>query len=192
MSKVLVINANPKNNSLCQAFADRYAMSASDKHDVKQINIADMSFELSLEQGYDKTQPLEPDLRHFQESLVWSDHIVIVTPVWWGSMPAKLKGLFDRSFLPNFAFKYIQGKSQPEKLLKGRTSELIITLDTPPIWYRYVQGDVIRKQLNTTILGFSGIKNKSTTYFGPVLSASDTKRKGWLDTIGQLPKRIRQ
>lgn len=186
MKKVLVVNANPKSNSLCKHLAERYVSCAAKKHQVKQINIGEMNFEISLEQEYDQPLVLEPDLLVFQESIKWSEHIVIVSPVWWGGVPAKFKGMIDRTFLPNFAFKYIEGKAIPEKLLKGRTSELIITLDTPPFWYKYVKGNVIYKQLKSAILEFSGIKNRSSNYFGPVMSSSSTKRAAWLDKVGRL------
>ncbi|MEZ5507060.1 MAG: NAD(P)H-dependent oxidoreductase [Gammaproteobacteria bacterium] len=41
--------------------------------------------------GYD-AQPLEPDLQTFQDSIVWAQHLVVVAPVWWGGLPARLKG----------------------------------------------------------------------------------------------------
>ncbi|MEF1337492.1 NAD(P)H-dependent oxidoreductase, partial [Vibrio rotiferianus] len=69
----------------------------------------------------------EPDLLRFQELVLWAEHIVIITPVWWGTVPAKFKGIVDRVFLPNFAFKYTEGNMFPEKLLSGRSSELFIT-----------------------------------------------------------------
>ncbi len=190
MKKVLVVNANPKSNSLCKNVAECYALSASEKHEVEQIHISEMNFEISLEQGYDKTVLLEPDLLRFQALIRWSEHIVIVTPVWWGTIPAKFKGIIDRSFLPGFAFKYVKGKAQPEKLLKGRTSELIITLDTPPCWYKYVKGNVIKKQLKNAILGFSGIKNRSSTYFGPVRNSNSARRAVWLAKVSRLANKI--
>ena len=48
--------------------------------------------------------------------------MVIFTPIWWGALPAKLKGLIDRTFLPGFAFQYEEGKLMPKQLLKGRTA----------------------------------------------------------------------
>ncbi|SBS38954.1 FMN-dependent NADH-azoreductase [Marinomonas spartinae] len=190
MKKVLVVNANPKSNSLCKNLAERYAHSASVRHQVKRIDIGEMNFEISLEQGYDKTVLLEPDLLRFQELVKWSEHIVIVSPVWWGTVPAKFKGMIDRSFLPNFAFKYIEGKAVPEKLLKGRTSELIVTLDTPPFWYKYAQGNVIYKHLKSAILEFSGIKNRASTYFGPVMHSTSVKRAAWLNKVSRLAEKI--
>ncbi|ODC03570.1 NAD(P)H dehydrogenase [Terasakiispira papahanaumokuakeensis] len=191
MTKVLVINANPKASSLCQSLADQYAAVATGQHDVEQINIRDLDFKVSLDEGYDSVMPLEPDLVALQKKIQWAEHLVIVSPVWWGTIPAKFKGALDRTFLPGFAFKYIEGKSTPEKLLKGRTSELIITLDSPPFWYRYIQGDVIYKHLKHTVLSFTGIKNTSSTYFGPVISADPNKREAWLKKVAQLANHIR-
>ncbi|MBU2892481.1 NAD(P)H-dependent oxidoreductase [Colwellia sp. D2M02] len=190
MKKILVINANPKSISFCKSIAERYAKTAGSKHALKQIDLNAMNFEINLQEGYDKELALEPDLVAFQEMLLWAEHIVIISPVWWGSMPAKFKGVIDRTFLPDFAFKYHKGKSIPEKLLKGRTSELIITLDTPTFWYKYVQGNPIYKNLKRTILDFSGIKNTSATYFGPVISASEQVRKTWLTKVEKMANNL--
>ncbi|MDF2156132.1 NAD(P)H-dependent oxidoreductase [Vibrio sp. CAU 1672] len=191
MKKVLVINANPKSNSMCKSIAEHYTSIASGRHDVEQINIGDMNFEISLNEGYDIPISLEPDLLHFQKMIQWSEHVVIVSPVWWGTIPAKFKGAIDRTFLPDFAFKYVDGKATPEKLLQGRTSELIITLDSPPFWYKYVKGNVIYKQLKNSVLGFSGIKNRSSTYFGPVINSSINNRKVWFRKVAQLASNIK-
>ena len=187
---ILIINANPKSNSLCKSIAETYANEANKKHDVRIVHLHDLEFEMDLREGYDEIIPLEEDLTFFQEQLTWSQHIVIVSPVWWGSMPAKFKGLIDRTFLSGFAFKYIKGKTIPKKLLAGRTSELIITLDTLPIWYRWVQGNVIYHQLKETILSFSGIKNVSRQYFGPVISASEKQIDGWFLKTQKMAQRI--
>ncbi len=131
MKRILVINANPKSMSLCKSLAEQYAAVAIKKHDVKQVHIGDLNFAINLAEGYDEMIELEPCLADLQKKILWAEHIVIVSPVWWGTMPAKFKGAIDRVFLPGFSFKYVEGKSIPQKLLKGRTSELLVTLDTP-------------------------------------------------------------
>ncbi|WP_462168898.1 NAD(P)H-dependent oxidoreductase [Pseudoalteromonas lipolytica] len=190
MKRILVINANPKLTSLCKSLAEQYAAVAIKKHDVKHVNIGDLNFEINLAESYDKVIDLEPCLANLQEKILWSEHIVIVSPVWWGTMPAKFKGAIDRVFLPGFSFKYVEGKSIPKKLLKGRTSELLITLDTPAFWYKYIQGNVIYKNFKHCILDFSGIKNKTTTYFGPVINSSSNKRKVWLEKAARLGAKV--
>ncbi|PMN87528.1 NAD(P)H-dependent oxidoreductase [Enterovibrio norvegicus] len=190
MKKVLVINANPKSQSFCKSIANSYALEAALVHEVKQIHVCEMKFEISLEQGYESACELEPDLLSFQELVLWSEHIVIISPVWWGTLPAKFKGLIDRVFLPGFAFRYVEGKMFPEKLLLGRSSELFITLDTPPFWYKHFRGNTIYKQLKTSILDFSGIKNRCTTYFGPVVGSSSETRQEWLGKVSKQARKI--
>lgn len=191
LKKVLVINANPKTDSFCKSLADNYALTAALKNEVKQVEISEMHFEISLDNGYDSRTSLEPDLLRFQELVLWAEHIVIITPVWWGTVPAKFKGVVDRVFLPNFAFKYTEGNMFPEKLLSGRSSELFITLDTPPLLYKLFKGNVIYKHLKKSILDFSGIKNRSATYFGPVLGSNINKRNNWLDKVAKSARKIK-
>lgn len=169
--------------------AEHYSKLAQDHHQVKLLNVGDMRFDLNLVDGYETALVLEPDLVEFQALLIWAEHIVIIVPVWWGTMPAKFKALIDRTFLPGFAFKYTKGKTIPDKLLKGRSSELIFTMDTPPLWYKIVQGDPIYKNLKHTILDFVGIKNITSMYFGPVLHSEEKTRKVWLDKVS---KRVSQ
>ncbi|MFD2178500.1 NAD(P)H-dependent oxidoreductase [Veronia pacifica] len=191
MKKVLVINGNPKSDSLCKSMADQYATVAAKHHKVEQIHVGDLDFQMNLSAGYDKNTEMEPDLANFQKMIMWAEHVVIVSPVWWGTVPAKLKGLIDRTFLPNFAFKYTKGKAIPEKLLKGRTSELIITLDTPPFWYKFVKGNAVYKQLKKCTLDFTGIKNRTSTYFGPVINSKPESREVWLGKVSKLASNLK-
>lgn len=188
--RILIINANPKSKSLCKTLSETYSNAAKHKNQVKVVHIQDLNFDADLQEGYDKIMPLEDDLIIFQQLLEWSQHIVIISPVWWGSMPAKFKGLIDRTFLSGFAFKYEKGKTVPKKLLRGRTSELIITLDTPPFWYKWVQRNIIYHQLKQTILSFSGIRNVSSHYFGPVISADKHRVSKWIEKTAQLAAKI--
>ena len=189
MKNILIINGNPKKDSLNKSLAEQYFSTLEVNNNVEIIHIHDLEFNINLEQGYDTRQTLENDLIQFQEKLKWADHIAFFSPVWWGSMPAKLKGLIDRTFLPGFAFKYETGKSIPNKLLKGKTSEIFVTLDTPIFWYKYFQGNVIYKHLKHTILDFSGIKNLGTFYFGPTLSLDETKVKKWHNKIAKAAQK---
>ncbi|MCG3864734.1 MULTISPECIES: NAD(P)H-dependent oxidoreductase [unclassified Photobacterium] len=187
--KVLVINGNPKSKSYCHELAQSY-ITASEKNDVRLLNLSKMDFDINLVSGYEVVQPLEPDLQHFQSSLLWADHVVFIFPLWWGGMPAKLKGLIDRTFLPNFAFKFEAKSLTPQRLLKGRTAELIVTMDSPPFYYRWIYGDPIYKQMKRTILGFSGFEKVSKTYIGPIINATEDKKSKWNQRVAKLAKKV--
>lgn len=183
---ILILSGNPKENSFSEQLADAYASAAKNTHEVRVHKIAAMDFDPNLHTGYGTEKCLEPDLAAFQESIRWADHLLIVTPVWWGALPAKLKGLIDRTFLPGFAFKYQSGKLIPEKLLNGKTARIVMTMDTPPWYYRFLQGAPALKQLKTTTLEFCGFHNVRSNMLGPVINSSQAQRTQWLAMVTQL------
>ncbi|MEH6450937.1 MAG: NAD(P)H-dependent oxidoreductase [Oleispira sp.] len=187
MSKrILVLAANPNNTSFTNFLAETYACSAKKNNEVQLLTLSDMEFNLDLSAGYAEAHALEDSLKAFQTSLEWCEHLVIFTPIWWGSLPAKLKGLIDRTFLPGFAFQYEEGKLIPKKLLKGRTARIVMTMDTPPWYYLLIQGAPAIKQLKTTTLEFVGFNSVKTKMMGPIISSTEESRSKWIDDVAKL------
>jgi NAD(P)H dehydrogenase (quinone) len=179
--KILVILGHPSSNSFCGALAERYAQSALRAgHEVRQLWLGTMDFDPVLREGYQQVQPLEADLRQAQADILWAEQLTLVYPIWWGGVPALLKGFFDRVFLPGFAFKYREGKAFPEKLLRGRSAHLLVTMDTPPWYYRWVYRMPGLHQVRKTTLAFCGIEPRRTLTFGPILGSSVDQREAWL------------
>ncbi|MEM8533205.1 MAG: NAD(P)H-dependent oxidoreductase [Chloroflexota bacterium] len=197
---ILVLSGTPKAHSFSTALADTYADSAQQHHEVRSFHIADMVFDPDLSEGYSQDQPLEPDLQAFQQALEWADHFVITTPIWWGALPAKLKGAFDRILLPGFAFSYkkkdtlntkltaklFDGASFPNKLLSGKSARIIMTMDGPAWYYRYFQGAPALRQLQISTLEFCGFKNIRHNMLGPIKHSSESQRQRWLSLMAQL------
>jgi NAD(P)H dehydrogenase (quinone) len=136
--------------------------------------------------GYQKRTELEPDLIEAWEKIEWADHLVWIHPVWWGGLPAIMKGFIDRLFLPGFAFKYIENSTKWEKLLKGKTAHIITTLDQPSWFYRVVNGRPSVNQLKKTTLNFCGIKPVKVSYFGIVKNADKNLRQEWITKVEKL------
>ncbi|POA49412.1 NADPH:quinone reductase [Pseudomonas sp. MPR-ANC1] len=179
--RILLILGHPSATSLCAALADRYAQSALEAgHEVRQLRLGEMDFDPVLREGYQQIQTLENDLSAAQSDILWAEHLTLVYPIWWGGIPALLKGFFDRVLLPGFAFKYRKGKAFPDKLLKGRTADLLVTMDTPPWYYRWVYRMPGLNEVRQTTLAFCGIKPVRTLTFGPVLGSTDQQRQAWL------------
>jgi NAD(P)H dehydrogenase (quinone) len=187
---VLILLGHPNTDSLCGALADAYgrgAMAAG--HSVKRINISDLQFDPILHKGYKVIQELEPDLKMFQAEVAKADHLVIVYPNWWCTMPASLKGLFDRAWLPGFAFRFpknAQGHASlvPQHLLKGKTARVIITSGTHPWIVWAFMGD-FTNEISRAILKFSGIKNRVTS-LGPTEHAPAWKYDHWIKKVYRL------
>jgi putative NADPH-quinone reductase len=184
--RVLVLAANPNQESFTRSLAEAYTAAAKEHHDVELLNISDMHFDLNLANGYHHDHVLEAALKSFQQSIRWCEHLVIFTPIWWGSLPAKLKGLIDRTFLPGFAFQYQDGKAIPKKLLQGKTARVVMTLDTPPWFYRLVQGAPAIKQLKTTTLKFVGFNSVKSKLIGPIINSTTGSRSKWLKEVAKL------
>jgi putative NADPH-quinone reductase len=183
---ILVILGHPDSDSFCGALVNAYTDGAkATGADIRVLKLGELSFDPVLWKGYNKIQELEPDLVRASELIQWSNHIVFVYPNWWGAMPALMKGFFDRVFLPGFAFKY-KGKSLPEKLLSGRTAHLIVTMDTPPWYYRWIYRRPGHNEMKRTILEFCGIKVEKITELGIVRDSLPQKREKWISKVKQL------
>jgi NAD(P)H dehydrogenase (quinone) len=189
--RVLVILGHPTTDSLCGALASSYTAAAERAgHDVRRLNLAELSFDPLLRHGYAEPQELEPDLVNAQRQLKWAEHIVFVYPMWWGSMPALLKGFIDRTFLPGFAFKYHKRSPLWSRLLVGRTAELLITMDTPPLFNRLVNRSPGERLMKRSVIQFTGLKSTRATSFGKVRGASDAKRSKWIAKAAKLGSEV--
>ena len=188
--KILVILGHPKTDSFCDALFKAFIEGAeSSGSEVRKIRIGELTFDPILWKGYDEIQELEPDLVKSQEDILWAEHIVFVYPTWWGAMPSLLKGFIDRTFLPGFSFKYRDNSQLWDKLLSGRSSQLLVTMDTPPWYYRWIYRSPGHNQMKRTILGFCGIKVNKISEFAPIKGSSQEKRGKWLKIAEKLGKK---
>jgi putative NADPH-quinone reductase len=124
-----------------------------------------------------------------QADITWADHLVFAYPIWWGGAPALLKGFIDRVFLPGYAFKYRPGKAFPAQLLAGRTAQLLVTMDTPPWYFRWIYHMPGIHQLRKTTLEFCGVKPVKVASFGPILNSTQQQRERWLAQVRSLATR---
>lgn len=187
MKKILVINGHPDKESYNYALSNSYIKGAlTTKATVKTINIQELNFNLNLEFGYRKRTELEPDLKEAQEKLKWANHIVWVYPIWWGSVPAIMKGFLDRVLLPGFAFQKRQNSLWWDKLFISKTSRIICTLDQPSWYYKWFYGNPSHNAMKKLTLKFIGVKSVKITTIGPIRLSKDKFRTKWLKKVEKL------
>ncbi len=163
---IFILMGHPDVDSLNYTLADEYERGAlSAGHEVRRQNISEMQFDPILHKGYKAIQSLEPDLVAFQENMKWCNHFVVVYPTWFSTMPALLKGLFDRAWLPGFSYHFPEKGLGWKRLLKGRTARMIVTSDTIPLVLRIVFGDTTN-EMRKGILWFAGFSPVRVTKFG--------------------------
>lgn len=187
-NKILVILGHPDTNSYCGALAQSYVDNLPADSEVKFFKLGELKFDPILWHGHNQRQELEPDLQDMVEALKWADHYVMVYPIWWGSIPALLKGFFDRVFLPGITFKYRENSIWWDRLLTGKTARLIVTMDTPPWYYRLVYRMPGHNQMKITILKWCGVKPVKITSFGPIKGSSQEQREKWQQAVVRLAK----
>ena len=191
--KIFLLLGHPDTAGLCGDIADAYEHAAREAgHEVNRMNIGEMRFDPILHRGYRQRQELEPDLLRFQQLIVGSDHFVVIHPVWWVGMPAILKGLFDRAWLPGSAFRYLKTKAGKNtifwhRLFRGKSARIIVASGTPPWMVRLLPGNV-NAQLKWGILWFAGFWVR-TTWFGPSENVPEARRARWLRKVRRLGRK---
>ena len=188
--RILVLNGHPAETSLNKRLATQYAEAATAAgHEVRVLHIHDMAFDADYGYGGYKThKPLEPALEQFLGDLNWSSHVVIVSPMWWGGLPAKLKGLIDRAFLPGVAFDP-RGAGLPKPLLNGRSARVILTSDSPWWYFRFFLHRPLVWQLKKQILEFVGLRPARLTHFAQASHPSEKQINRWAQTVAALGQR---
>lgn len=182
--KIVVLVGHPDETATLTAEMALLYETAAKKagHEVRKFHLASMRFDPILHKGYKAIQELEPDLKTLQEAIKWADHFVVLYPNWWCTMPALLKGLFDRMWLPAFAFRMRKNKEGRlttgwHKLLKGKTARVVVLSGSHP-WLIYLFFGDYTNEIKMGILWFAGFKPK-VTRFGPTDQAPEWLRNVW-------------
>ncbi|RBP97320.1 NAD(P)H dehydrogenase [Bifidobacterium aemilianum] len=109
MSKLLIITSNPEPDSLTNAAGAAVAQGAEEKGVQAEIlDLYDVGFNpvytLADREHYLGRAPMPEDVLPIQQRIAQADALVIVFPMYWFTMPAMVKGLFDRVICRGFAY----------------------------------------------------------------------------------------
>lgn len=180
MMRCVLIDAHPDADRLSAHLLDTYAAALPPETEVVRLAIRDMDFNPDLSRGYEDVPPLEPDLAHALDAIERCDHLVLAFPLWWGAEPARLKGFWDRVLLPRRAFRYHTSDPWWDRLLRGRSADVIVTMDTPPLYLRLAYFDPLGWRYRRQLLGFVGFSPIRLLYFGMVRrGGAERNLPGW-------------
>lgn len=178
---ILIIQGHPdpEPRRLCRALAAAYGDAArAAGHPVAELDLAALEIPILRSQA-DFAQPAPPALVPAQAAIAAAEHIVLIFPLWLGTMPALVKAFLEQVMRPGFAYgEGIAG--MPRGLLRGRSARLVVTMGMPALVYRWWFGAYGLKSLETSILRLVGIAPIRTTLFGGIASASTGRRQAWL------------
>lgn len=125
---------------------------------------------------YNQGKALDPLILKYHEIIRQSDEIILIFPNWWNTMPAILKGFFDKVLLKDFAFNY-EGGFNP--LLKINRSFVITTSEKPSPNFK----DTIEKGLIGDMLNSVGILNAIWLSCEGTSKGTDADRQRFLDKV---------
>jgi len=158
--KTLVIYAHPNtdgHNPVVLSQVEKQLKKRGDRYEV--LDLYKMKYDPVLHEKEHYTagnRAVSGENRKIQKKILDAEHLIFVYPLWWGSMPAILKGLVDRVFVSGFAFRYDGGR--PIGLLKPRRATIFITSGGVKWFYKLFKAP--RKAMVWGIFRFCGLKTR--------------------------------
>lgn len=105
---------------------------------------------------------IAPDIADEIAKVRRADLLIVQFPLWWASMPAILKGWFDRVFAQGFAVNVGSGEMYGRGLLRGKKALVVVTTGSPAKLYTPggPRGDLreLLRPLTHTLLEFCGLE----------------------------------
>ena len=188
--KIHILCGHPANTSLSSTLVQAYSSAAEKSgHEVRITYLNELDFDPDFEfSNFSSVKPLEADLERFLENLEWCEHFVLIAPMWWGGLPAKLKGLIDRAFLPGKTFdtRTTTKMGLPAPMLTGRTARVVITSDTPNWFQKWIYGNPLSNQIKGQILGFIGLKPVRITQLAAASNPKDGQVQLWQTQLTKM------
>lgn len=192
MTRILVIDGHPDAHSshFIHAAADAYADGAkATGNEVRLIRIGELDFPLVRSFAQWNDTPPPSAIADAQGDLKWAEHIVILYPMWLGDVPALLKGFLEQVCRPNFAFRH-RKNGLPEKLLKGRSARVVVSMGMPAFFYTLIYRAHSLKSLKRNILKLVGFGPLRHSIIGAVESSGKSREK-WLARLRELGRRAK-
>jgi putative NADPH-quinone reductase len=188
MSAITLIQGHPDpaGGHLCNALAAAYRRGAEQAgFEVHAIEVARLDFPLIRNKDDFEHGERPACIREAQAKIQASGHLVLVYPLWLGTLPALLKGFLEQVFRYDFAFEPQDGGRFDRKLI-GRSARIVVTMGMPALAYRWFYGAHSLKGIERNILKFAGIRPVRESLFGMVENVDAGKRARWLEQMERL------
>jgi NAD(P)H dehydrogenase (quinone) len=165
--KTLIVTAHPDKASLTAGIAHQL-WTALQPGSVEIVDLVAEGFDpqfghadLSAYRGVEDTPA---DVVREQRRLDAADHLVLVFPVYWWSMPALLKGWIDRVFINGWAFD-IDPVGGTRRNLGGLTVHLLpVAGDAAGTYERHGYEQALRTQIEHGIVDYCGARRGAVAF----------------------------
>lgn len=193
--KTLIVYNHPHEGSFCSAIRDSVKEGLhKGGHECKIINLDKDGFDPVMREkdlkafvqagriGEEGLDDVDPIVLRYMKKLRWAEHIVMIFPVWWMTMPAMTKGFVDKVIFPGVVYRMEGGKLV--SMLSGlRQVTVITTMNTPSDVYKDIFGNSLESSLIKGTFNQIGIHDIHWISLNMVKQVGDEKRWLWLDEI---------
>lgn len=191
----LLVTAHPDRDSLTAALARRLR----DELGPDGVETADLDaerfdprFGAADRDRYRGVGPVPDDVLREQRRLDGVDHLVLVFPVYWWSMPALLKGWIDRVFLAGWAFD-IDPVHGTQRRLGALTVHLVLVAgDSAGTYERHGYEQALLTQIQHGIIDYCGARRGAAVFVHESEREDDASRRAAVeDAVERTVEAIR-
>ena len=163
MVRALVVYSHPRDDSLAAAARDRVLQGLAEAAaEVRTIDLYAEGFDPRLsaeEHRLHRADPsTKPHLAEHAALLRWCDTVVLVYPTWFGTLPAMLKGWFERVWVNGIASQVRDGGRPPAPLLRNIRRIVAVTSHGSPKWVNALQGEAGKRMLQRALRASVGTR----------------------------------
>lgn len=193
--KTLIVFNHPYEGSFCNAILKSVSEGLELSHQpFNVINLDKDGFDPVMRSkdllafvtaGRDKEKALaaiDPIILRYKALLEETEHLVMIFPIWWMTMPAMTKGFIDKVIFPAVAYD-MSGSNLISRLNKLEKVTIISTMNTPKEIYRDNFNNSLEGSLIKSTFHQIGIHKVEWINFDMVRQVGQERRAEWLMQI---------
>ena len=193
MKKTFIITAHPSTQGFTHKIAENYKLSVEENGWTAEImNL----YEEQNAQPFLKFEDIKKDfpsdtevINRVHQKITDADELVIVSPIWWGQVPAIMKNFIDTNFSTWFAFKYEKGW-KIQWLLKWKTAKVFLTCDAPAFIYKFLPfANRLTGYFGMYVFGFCWMKVSGVHIFDFMRKKNDESKNKILEKVKKIAKK---
>ncbi len=186
--RILIIYSNHHRDNFNSGLLERLITKITDKgHELVVRDLYQINFDPVLRtRDFEMISAGNPpeDIKKEQEFIRWADVLLFIYPIWWGGMPAIVKGYIDKIFSWGFAYK--SNGNGPFPLLTDKKAILMNSFGQTRAEYEMGMFAAMNRVNSEGVFGFSGIEVIHQLYFPSIHSISEETREAYFNEAEKL------
>lgn len=178
---VFTVFAHPNRDSLAGAILDRFVgglEAGGHSVDISDLYREDFDplFRLQDFDYFRERGPMPAVIQDIHARIDVADVLAFVYPVWWWSVPAILKGWFERVLINGFAWDW-DGDDIVPCLTGKRVITLCVSGSSQRTYDRYGYADALKLQIDTGIWTYCGLTDVETNLMTDVDASPQARER---------------